>query len=105
MTILEFKQILEQSGLPVFYSEAPKGASLGYIVYRLERSPLLVADDSAYVLKGRGTVEVYEQTKANLDNACIPMEEAFKANSIVWYSDESNDIDESFFLNYYTLEV
>lgn len=105
MTITELKALLDGLDIPVRYGDVPDGTALPFAIYTYGRSPLLVADNKVYAVKGEVQVDVYCNTKTELDQHCTQLEEIFDNNDIIWDCVESHSIEESYYLNTYNLEV
>lgn len=99
---IDIYNALHSSGLPVFYGHAIPNQSLPYIVYQLD-SDNFAADNEVYSRGYRLTASLYTARKSLKCERML--ESAFKNNSIFWERTETNDMDESQFVQTYEADI
>lgn len=99
---IDIYNALHSSGLPVFYGHAIPNQSLPYIVYQLD-SDNFAADNEVYSRGYRLTASLYTARKSLKCERML--ESALKNNSIFWERTETNDMDESQFVQTYEADI
>ena len=100
MTQAEFKEQLETSKIPVFYTYAPIGTAVPFIAYTWS-SDNFAADNKTYQRIAQVTVEFYHR---DYDNGSS-LETIFNENDLFWNVERSYSEDQKTYIDVYTMEV
>ena len=103
MHLGEFKQILEQSKLPVAYSHFKKAQELPYIIYFVTDNEDLLADNQNYYDFINIAVELYSDDKdPSLE---MKLQKLFAENEIVYRKSETVIQDENMYEVIYEIKL
>lgn len=105
MTLIEFKSVIESTGIPCAYRMFPvdEAPDLPYICYFEGPSDNFAADGKVYHHVKTVYVELYSLNKDTTSEHLV--EAAFDDNNIYWEKDETFLEDEKCYEIIYTLEV
>lgn len=99
MTEKDMKDILEETKIPVFRGHAPIGTEVPYMVYHVNFSNNLSADNITYLKVPQYTVDLYNSSPSLTTRELI--ESKLTENGICFTSDEVDDEEQSLFIIYY----
>lgn len=97
--MIDIKQMLEESHIPVFRGHAPVGQKVPYMVYHVNYPDNFGADDVTYYKVPQYTVDLYQLTPNELVRETI--EAILTENGFYFTSDEADMEDQSLFMTYY----
>ena len=97
--MIDIKQMLEESHIPVFRGHAHVGQKVPYMVYHVNYPDNFGADDVTYYKVPQYTVDLYQLTPNELVRETI--EAILTENGFYFTSDEADMEDQSLFITYY----
>ena len=97
--MIDIKQMLEESHIPVFRGHAPVGQKVPYMVYYVNYPDNFGADDVTYYKVPQYTVDLYQLTPNELVRETI--EAILNENGFYFTSDEADMEEQSLFITYY----
>lgn len=97
---IEVKQLLSETGVPVFRGHAPVGTKVPYMVYTVDFSANFGADNITYIKVPSYRVELYDATP-NLSTREL-IENKLTEEGVKFVSDEADQEDEQLYLTIYT---
>ena len=100
MTKIEFKDLLETTGIRVYEKYAPVGTKVPFIVYSWDYANF-AADNTAYQRIAAATVTHYHNDYSDGEE----LKTAFDENDLFWNCDSDYDPTERLYIDIYTMEV
>lgn len=97
--MIDIKQMLEESNIPVFRGHAPVGTKVPYMVYNVSYPDNFGADDVTYFKVPQYQVDLYQLTPNELVRETI--ETILTENGFYFTSDEADMEEQSLFITYY----